>query len=132
VNIVQGGITIETFPLFIAKYREAGGTTIGNVAGENIIGTLNRYSTVRFKETGRTGKRKNIGRSIIPGTFKVGESSQMGENIRKQARSSNKRTGEGTKITTIVVVEISGTTETTTSNPGETKIGRVPRLKILL
>lgn len=121
---------MDTFPLFITGYREAGETTIGNVAGGNIIGTPNRYSTVKFKETGSTGKRRSIGRSIIPGAFRICATSRMGDNTRKQIGSISTKIGKGTKIMTIA--EITAITETTGSDSREAKAERVTWLKILL
>ena len=70
-TIVQAGATIETFRLFTAAYRRAGGMTTGSAAGEEINGTTSGYNTRNFNRTGAHGKRPDIGKSRIPGVSRV-------------------------------------------------------------
>jgi hypothetical protein len=70
-TITQVGNTIKTFRLFIERYRQVGGMTIGSVVGEGINGTTNEYPTKKSNKTGATGKRADIGRSKILGASKV-------------------------------------------------------------
>jgi hypothetical protein len=70
-TIAQVGATIETFHLFIEKYHQVGGMTIGNIVGEVINGTPNEYPTKKSNGTGVTGKRVDIGRSNILGVCRV-------------------------------------------------------------
>jgi hypothetical protein len=70
-TIVQVGTTIETFHLFIERYHQVGGMTIGGIGGKIINGTPNEYPTKKFNKTGATGKRTDIGRSKILGVSKI-------------------------------------------------------------
>ena len=62
---------IKMFHLFIEKYHQVGGMTIGRVVGKGINGTTNEYPMNKFNRTGATGKRTDIGRSKILGVSKV-------------------------------------------------------------
>src|SRR4030067_1396584 len=70
-TIVQVGVTIETFHLFIEGYHQVGGMTIGSIVGEGINGTTSEYLTNNFNGTGATGERASIGRGKILGVSKV-------------------------------------------------------------
>jgi hypothetical protein len=70
-TIIQVGATIETFHLFMEGYPQVGEMTIRSIVGRGINGTTNEYPTNKSNRTGGAGKRISIGRSKIPGVFKV-------------------------------------------------------------
>jgi hypothetical protein len=43
----------------------------GNIVGEDSNGTTSEYHNSKFNGTGSAGKRISIGRSKIPGVFRV-------------------------------------------------------------
>jgi hypothetical protein len=69
-TMVQVGATMKAFHLFIVRYHQVGGTTIGSIVGEGINGTTNAYPTKNFNTTGTPGKRTSIGRSKTVGVSK--------------------------------------------------------------
>jgi hypothetical protein len=70
-TIVRVGSIIKTFPLFIERYPQAGGMTIGSIVGEGDNGTTTEYPSNKFTKTGTTGKETDIGKSRITGAFRV-------------------------------------------------------------
>ena len=68
--ITQVGSTIKGSHPFMEGYRRVGGTTTGNVAGEDIHGTISGFLNSNFNGTGAPGKRAIIGRSSKPGVSK--------------------------------------------------------------
>ena len=69
--IIQVGVTIKTFLLFIEKYHHIGGMTIVGINGKGINGTTSEYLTIKLNGTGTNGKRTNIGRSKILGVSEI-------------------------------------------------------------
>jgi hypothetical protein len=65
------GSTIKAYHLFIEGYHQAGGMITGTIDGENTNGNTSEYPTNSFNGTGTPGKRANIGRSRIPGVYRV-------------------------------------------------------------
>jgi hypothetical protein len=116
VTITQVGITIKVFPLFIVRYPDTGETNIGNAIGEDINGTLYQYLTMKFKETGKFGKRISIGRTSKLGASGGYENKRIHDNIRKKEDNSNKRIDENTTSTT-------GTTGTQDDDSATGKVG---------
>jgi len=102
VTIAQVGTTIEMNPRFIARSQEAGGMTTGNINGEDISGMLNRYLTLKFKLTGKTGKKLNTGRPKIPGASRAYGIDSPGK---------FKRLDRSTEITAIAVTGITESTD---------------------
>jgi hypothetical protein len=70
-TMVQAGATMKAFHLFMLRYHQVGGTTIGSIIGEGINGTTNAYPTTNFNTIGTPGKRTGIGRSKILGVSTV-------------------------------------------------------------
>ena len=71
ITTIQVGATIKAFHLFTAEYHRAGGMTIGIIVEEDSNGTTSEYHNSKFNGTGSAGKRISIGRSKIPGVFRV-------------------------------------------------------------
>jgi hypothetical protein len=71
ITTIRVGATIKAFHLFTAEYHRAGGMTTGIIVGEDSNGTTSEYLSNKFNGTGRAGKRISIGRSKIPGVFRV-------------------------------------------------------------
>ena len=88
--IIQVGVTIKTFLLFIEKYRHIGGMTIVGINGKGINGTTNEYLTIKFNGTGTNGNMTNIGRSKTLGASEIcGANRTPKDNIKRYRNNTS-------------------------------------------
>jgi hypothetical protein len=66
-TITQVGATMKELHPFIKVYPPAGEMIIGSIVGQDISGTTSEFPTRKFSETGKAGKRTDIGKDKIPG-----------------------------------------------------------------
>ena len=101
----------------------------GNISGKDINGTPSEEITMKFRKTGTTGKKIDIGRKTIIGALRK-------HNIIRMMEDNSNKTIEENTTETIEMTEIIETTETTSTtrttntastriDPGETKAVQV-------